>query len=92
MMLDAQFIKFLFAGGVAAAGNFGSRFFFSRYLDYEYAIVIAYFVGMTIAFILMKERVFFNSSKHLLSQILRFSLVNVLAIIQTLMVSLFLAY
>ena len=91
-MFDFQFAKFLVAGGLAAAGNFGSRFLFSKYVDYEYAIVFAYLVGMVIAFILMKGRVFGGSKASLLNQVLKFSLVNLLAVFQTLVISLLLAY
>ena len=91
-MFDFQFAKFLVAGGLAAAGNFGSRFLFSKYVDYEYAIVFAYLVGMFIAFILMNGRVFSGSKASLLNQVLKFSLVNVLAVFQTLVISLLLAY
>jgi len=91
-MFDFQFAKFLVAGGLAAAGNFSSRFLFSKYVDYEYAIVFAYLVGMFIAFILMNGRVFSGSKASLLNQVLKFSLVNVLAVFQTLVISLLLAY
>ena len=79
------------AGGIAAGCNFGSRFLFSRYVDYEVAIVLAYLVGMLVAFILMRGQVFNARGKRLLPQVLKFALVNVLAVVQTLIISLVLA-
>lgn len=82
-----QFVRFLFAGGVAAAANFGSRFAFSRWLPYEPAIVCAYLVGMVVAFALMRKTVFPTSNKPLWQQLAKFGAVNLLSVLQTLAVS-----
>ena len=82
-----QFIRFLFAGGVAAAANFCSRFVFSQWLPYEAAIVCAYLVGMAVAFALMRKTVFPTSTKPLWQQVAKFSAVNLLSVAQTLLVS-----
>jgi putative flippase GtrA len=86
-----RFGLFLVAGGIAAAANYGSRFGFSLWFSYPVAIVLAYLVGMTVAFLLMRQYVFDGRGKALGSQIGRFALVNVLAVLQTLVVSLVLA-
>lgn len=86
-----QFLRFLIAGGVAAGANFGSRFIFSLYVSYELAIVLAYLVGMTVAFLLMRGQVFRASAGRLMPQVLKFTLVNGFAVLQTMVISLVLA-
>lgn len=90
-MLTPQFARFLFAGGIAAVANYGSRFLFSRWVDYEQAIVLAYLVGMLVAFTLMRGRVFEAKSKALIPQAAKFVGVNILAVVQTLIISVALA-
>ncbi|MCZ2497396.1 GtrA family protein [Xylophilus sp. Kf1] len=86
-----QFVRFLVAGGIAAAANFGSRFVFSRWFDYPVAIVLAYLVGMTVAFWLMRQRVFVDRHGPMLPQVAKFAVVNLVAVAQTLFISLALA-
>lgn len=86
-----RFALFLLAGGVAAAANYGSRFGFSVWFSYPVAIVLAYLVGMAVAFMLMRQYVFDGRGKALAPQVLRFVGVNALAVLQTLVVSLLLA-
>ncbi|MDQ0587769.1 GtrA family protein [Variovorax paradoxus] len=90
-MLSSQFIRFLIAGGVAAAANYGSRFLFSIWLSYGPAIVLAYLVGMSVAFVLMRQHVFSAAGGALGPQVAKFVAVNLLAVIQTLIISLVLA-
>lgn len=89
--MTKEFLKFLLAGGIAAGANFGSRFFFSRFLDYGYAVFAAYLVGMTVAFVLMREHVFNAKNGPLFRQVGKFIGVNVVAVLQTLVISLLLA-
>jgi putative flippase GtrA len=92
MRSEAQrFTLFLIAGGIAAGANYASRFGFSLWFSYPTAIVLAYLVGMAVAFALMRQYVFDASGKALGPQVLRFAGVNVLAVLQTLVVSLLLA-
>jgi putative flippase GtrA len=86
-VLKSQFVRFLFAGGVAAVANYGSRFAFSLWFSYEAAIVLAYLVGMTVAFLLMRAYVFDARAGKLTPQILKFVAVNILAVLQTLLIS-----
>jgi putative flippase GtrA len=90
-VLSTQFIRFVLAGGIAAAANFGSRFMFSAWMPYPAAITCAYLVGMAVAFALMRRYVFSASGEPMLPQVVKFSIVNVLALVQTLVVSLVLA-
>lgn len=89
--MKPEFLRFLIAGGIAAAANFGSRFVFSLFLDYGFAVFFAYLVGMLVAFLLMRGHVFGARSGPLASQLMRFVGVNVVALLQTLVISLLLA-
>ena len=89
--MTPQFLRFLVAGGIAAGANFGSRFVFSHWLGYGVAIVLAYLVGMTVAFVLMRQHVFDAHERALGPQLAKFVAVNVLAVLQTLLISLLLA-
>ncbi|MFI3189887.1 hypothetical protein BCS42_00290 [Crenothrix sp. D3] len=82
-----QFIQFLIAGGIAASVNFGSRFIFNNWMNYELAIVSAYLLGMFVAFSLMRKYVFKANGKTLMPQIIKFVAVNIVALLQTLLVS-----
>jgi len=86
-----QFTHFVLAGAVAAAANYGSRFAFSMWFSYPTAIVFAYLVGMVTAFVLMRQHVFDAGDKPLGRQVFLFTVVNLLAVLQTLAVSLLLA-
>ena len=43
-MIALEFPRFLIAGGIAAAANFGSRFVFSIFFSYAFAVFLAYLV------------------------------------------------
>src|SRR5258706_2489790 len=84
-------IKFLFAGAAAALVNFSARIAFSLFVPYTVAIVLAFFLGITTAFVLNRQFVFSGSTNRLHAQILWFLAVNLLALVQTLLISLLLA-
>jgi putative flippase GtrA len=89
---DRQFVLFFAACAFAALVNFSSRVVLSRHLSYPAAIVVAYICGMVTAFALCKTCVFkAGKSNRTGAEILGFILVNVLAVLQTLAVSLLLA-
>jgi putative flippase GtrA len=85
--LQKQFWRFLAAGAVAAVANYGSRFLFSLWVRYEWAIVLAYFVGMITAFLLMRGYVFNARDRPTGRQAVIFAAVNLVALLQTLLVS-----
>ena len=87
-LLTGRFGRFLLAGGVAAAANYGSRFVFSLWLDYAWAIVCAYLVGMVVAFVLMRNFVFDAGGRDLGPQVVKFIAINALAVLQTVVISL----
>lgn len=90
-MLTREFLRFLIAGGIAAGANFSSRFVFSMFMDYGFAVFFAYLVGMLVAFLLMRGHVFDARSGPLAPQVAKFIGVNVVAVLQTLAISLVLA-
>ena len=86
-----RFLKFLAVGGFAAAVNFGSRILFNVWLSYPLAILLAYLLGMLTAFCLNRALVFRASTSPLHRQVMWFSVINLLALAQTLAISLLLA-
>jgi len=90
-MINPQFLRFLIAGGIAAGANFASRFVFSVFFEYAFAVIFAYLVGMLVAFSLMRGHVFDANNGPLGPQVIKFVGVNVLAVLQTLLISLLLA-
>ena len=88
---DSRFVRFLLAGGFAAAINFGSRFFYSLFVDFSTAVVLAFFTGLTTAFVLNKTLVFTSSRNTVLQEAGWFALINLLALAQTWALSVYLA-
>lgn len=86
-----QFLLFIFTGGIAAAVNFGSRIFYNVWTDFSSAILLAYLTGMITAYVLARIFVFNQTSQTLGRSAVIFSLVNVVAVIQTWVISLLLA-
>lgn len=90
--LSKNFLVFLIAGGFAAAVNWGSRIVYNLWMPYSSAIVVAYLTGMVTAFILTKIFVFTKSTQSTGRSVFFFCLVNVVAVLQTWLVSIGLAY
>jgi putative flippase GtrA len=86
-----QFGRFLLAGGAAAAANYGSRFIFSFWFEYEVAIVFAFLIGLSVGFVLMRGFVFDAGQGALAPQAAKYVAINFLALLQTLFVSVALA-
>jgi len=82
-----QFISFLFAGGFAAVVNFGSRFIYNEFMSFGNAVILAYITGMITAFVLTKQFVFEKSSHSSKKEFFYFTLVNIVAIVQTYIIS-----
>ncbi|RWI30022.1 MULTISPECIES: GtrA family protein [unclassified Mesorhizobium] len=91
MILAGEFVRFLFVGGLAAAANVGSRLLLDLATSYEIAVMFAYFVGLTTAFVLNRTFVFDARNGRGKSQFLRFTIVNVFALAQVWLVSVGLA-
>ena len=82
-----QFLLFILTGGFAALVNVVSRIGLSIFFKFEVAILIAYLIGMITAYFLAKKYVFFNIRKSTKKSFAAFSLVNLIAVIQTWLVS-----
>lgn len=89
--MSRQFLVFLLTGGLAAAVNFGSRIVYNRWCDFSTAVVLAYLTGMITAFVLARMFVFKQSSQSMHHSALYFTLVNLVAVIQTWLISMGLA-
>lgn len=81
---------FVLSGGLAACVNVFSRTVFSLWITYPAAIVLAYILGMITAFSLNKIIVFKEAKSRIHHQIVWFVVINLLAIAQTLGISIFL--
>lgn len=83
-----EFSSFLLVGGLAAVVNWCSRIAISAQgVSFEIAIVIAYILGMSTAYILSRMFVFEKSGRSLSSEIWRFTLVNLVALVVVWIVS-----
>jgi putative flippase GtrA len=90
--LSREFLVFLLTGGFAAAVNWGSRIVYNIWMPYSSAIIVAYITGMITAFILAKLFVFKSSTQSTGKSVFFFTLVNLVAVLQTWAVSVGLAY
>ena len=86
-----EFFQFLFVGGIAAAVNFIGRIGFNQFFSYRVSIILAYLVGMIVAFTLFKIYVFEKSNRHYIDQVKGFVIVNIFGIIQVWLISIALA-
>jgi putative flippase GtrA len=89
--LSKQFILFLVTGGTAALVNFGSRIVYNQWVSFSVAIFLAYLTGMVTAFLLARWLVFKQSQQSFARSALLFCAVNVLAVLQTWLISMGLA-
>lgn len=87
-----QFMIFLFTGGIAALANFVSRILLNKYLSFSASVIIAYIVGMVVAYILFRTIVFDAKRLSLKKSVTFFCMVNALGILQTYLISMALYY
>lgn len=90
--LSRQFLVFVCTGGIAAAVNFGSRIVYNLWMGFSAAVVLAYITGMITAFFLARAFVFKGSTQTTHKSALYFTLVNLVAVLQTWGISVLLAY
>lgn len=83
-----RIILFLAAGGLAAVANFGSRIVLGEVMPYVASIIVAYCIGMVTAFVLNRAFVFNEATNPFSQQISWFVLVNLSAVLQTVVISL----
>lgn len=82
-----RFARFLAVGIVAAIVNLASRVALSEIVFYEVAIVLAFVLGLTTAFLLNRRYVFFDAGNDRGRQYVRFTLVNLAALAQVWVIS-----
>ena len=87
IFLSSAFGRFLVAGGIAALVNFLSRIFCNQFVSFSVAIIIANLTGMITAHVLNRSFVFEEGKHPKGKEIAYFSLVNLLAVLQTWVVS-----
>ena len=71
-----QFIAFVATGSLAALANLISRYFLNLAMPFEAAVVLAYVVGMAVAFVLFQKVIFGNPGTSLRRRLIRFTQVN----------------
>ncbi len=86
-MMSREFIAFVAAGGTSAVINWLSRIGLSEFMRLEYAVTIAYLIGMSIAYTLNKLFVFQKSGRNVSDEYIRFTIVNMVALVQVLIVT-----
>lgn len=87
----SEFGRFLLVGGFSAAVNFASRIALSQVVSFEAAVLLAYLIGMTTAYVLSKRFVFGASGRTAHSEFMRFCIVNLFAAAQVWLISVALA-
>jgi putative flippase GtrA len=90
--MSRQFVIFLVTGGLAAAVNFSSRIVYNQWVNFSVAVVLAYLTGMVTAFVLARYFVFTESNQSMQRSALWFVVVNIVAVIQTWVISMLLAF
>lgn len=88
LTINTEFINFVWVGGFSALVNITSRILFNSIFHYIISIIIAYLIGMTTAYFLCRLLVFTPKKNNTFQQIGYFILINVLAVLQTIIVSL----
>lgn len=83
-----QFLLFLLVSGVAAAANLLSRVAFNLWMPYTASIMAAFCIGLTVAFLLNRLLVFSSAANAVHEQAFWFIVINAIAALQTLVVSL----
>ncbi|MBB6187488.1 GtrA family protein [Rhodanobacter sp. MP7CTX1] len=83
-----QFVRFILAGGIAATVNIAARWLLNLWISYTAAIVVAFLIGIVTAFALNRIFVFRQSSNKLHHQLSWFVAINLIALAQTLIISL----
>ena len=85
------FVLFVLIGGFSSAVNLVTRILINRVTSYEVAIVLAFPVALTTAFLLNRAFVFRSAGAAWHGQFARFLIVNLAALVQIFLVSVGLA-
>ena len=90
-MVSRSFLLFVLVGMIAAAVNVLARYFINFAVSFELAIVLAFPIALSVAFVLNRSFVFKSEDKRVAGQYGRFLLVNLLMLCQVWVVSICLA-
>jgi putative flippase GtrA len=74
-------IRFLLLGGFAAGVNLVARFLLQPAVGFELAVLVAYLIGMVVAYNLFRVFVFGATERGVGSEFWRFTLVNMVALV-----------
>ena len=80
--MSARALGFVVVGGIAGGVNVAARAFFSQFFPYELAVMLAFPVALTVAFLLNRHYVFQATAGAPSGQYGKFALVNILALLQ----------
>ncbi len=89
--MSKDFYKFILTGGFAAIVNFIARILLNHIMSFVWAVFSAYIIGMVVAFVLSRMIVFQQSIGKASKQFIYFTIVNIIAVMQTVVVSVLLA-
>ena len=87
----SPFIRFVIASGLAALVNISMRLLFSQLVSFELAVALAFPFGLTTAYLLSRRFVFGRSGDSVSAQYVRFTIVNLFALLQVWLLSVGLA-
>lgn len=90
-LLTRQYLLFLLLGGSSALVNILIRYILSDDLSYSYAIIVAYLISTSMAF-LLNTLITFNVHDSFLNRLQKYFFVNVIGLLQVLLISSFLLY
>ncbi|WP_313916787.1 GtrA family protein [Tahibacter sp.] len=77
---------------IAAGANFGSRILFSMFVSFPAAVVLAFLVGVSTAFLLNRSFVFQAPTRSIRQQLFWFLAINLFAAVLTLSISMLVLY
>lgn len=75
-----EIVLFLLTGGVAALVNLVSRYLLNPFIGLGPAVVVAYMIGMLVAYVLFRMVVFGKSGNSISQETTRFVIVNIVAL------------
>jgi putative flippase GtrA len=90
-LISRSFALFIAIGTFSAGVNVGARIVFNRLVPFAFAIILAFLVALTTAFVLNKIIIFHSTGGSVVRQYVKFALVNLVALIQVWIVSMCLA-
>jgi len=87
-----KFFLFLVTSSTSAVFNFSSRIVFNQWFSYSISIILAYGVGIFIAYVLARRYVFNKTKSTVRRSAFKFFLVNIVGMFQTWIISVTLAF